>query len=69
MTELLQKAFAEAARLPSEEQDALAALLLKEMESEQRWSEAFARSQGTLEKLASEATAEFRAGKTKPFED
>jgi hypothetical protein len=69
MTELLQKAFAEAAKLPSDEQDALAALLLKEIESEQRWTEAFAKSEGKLAELADEAIAEFRAGKTKPLED
>jgi len=69
MTKLLQKAFAEAAKLPNDEQDALAALLLKEIESEQRWTEAFANSRGKLEKLASDAIAEFHAGKTKPFED
>lgn len=69
MTVLLQKAFARASELPEEEQDALAAVLMREMESERRWAEAFAKSQDTLAKLADEAIAEYRAGKTKPRED
>lgn len=69
MTVLLQKAFARASELPEEEQDALAAVLMREMESERRWAEAFAKSQHTLAKLADEAIAEYRAGKTKPRED
>lgn len=69
MTGLLQKAFARASELPEEEQDALAAVLIQEMESERRWAEAFAKSQDTAAKLADEAIAEYRAGKTKPLED
>lgn len=37
MTGLLERAFAKAATLPEAEQDALAALILAEIESEQRW--------------------------------
>jgi hypothetical protein len=37
VTDLLEKAFSEAAKLPPEEQDALANWLLEEMESERRW--------------------------------
>jgi hypothetical protein len=60
MTELLQKAFAEAAKLSREEQDALAAMLLEELASEQRWSKALASSQDKLSELADEALAEHR---------
>jgi hypothetical protein len=65
MTTLLQQAFFEAAKLPPIEQDALATLLLEEMEDEQRWEKSFAQSQNVLAKLAHEALAEFAAGKTK----
>lgn len=65
MTDLLERAFAKAATLPEVEQDALAALILAEIESEQRWQQTFADSQDVLTQLADEALAEHRAGKTK----
>ena len=67
MTDLLEKALSEVAKLPPAEQDAVAAILLEELASEQRWAESFAKSQDVLEKLAEEALAEHRAGLTKPF--
>ena len=67
MTELLQKALQEMEKLPASEQDALAALVLDELASEQRWAKSFARSQGALAKLAEEASSEFKAGRTKPL--
>lgn len=67
MTLLLEKALSEVAKLPPSEQDALAAILLEELASEQKWSDLFAKSQDTLARLAEEALAEHRAGKTKPL--
>lgn len=67
MTQLLEKALNEVAKLPAAEQDALAAILLDELASEQRWSESFAKSQDALAKLAEEALVEHVAGKTKPL--
>jgi len=69
MTQALLSAVAEATKLPPEEQDALAAILLEEIASEKRWSQAFAKSERVLESLASEALAEFKAGKTRPLDD
>ena len=69
MTPALASAVAETMKLPPAEQDALAAILLEEIASERRWSQSFARSERVLESLASEALAEFRAGKTKPLDD
>jgi hypothetical protein len=63
MTKLLEKAFAEASKLPEQEQDKFAAWMLEELE-ERRWDRAFADSQDVLEKLAEEALAEHRAGRT-----
>jgi hypothetical protein len=68
MTELLQKAFDELSKLPADEQNSFAAWMLDELRSEQRWSELFARSPDVLEKLANEALAEHRAGKTLPLD-
>ncbi len=67
MTQLLEAALTEVSKLPPPEQDALAAILLREISSERQWTETFARSQDTLERLADEALAEHAAGCTKPF--
>lgn len=67
MTDLLEKALSEVKKLPPEEQDALAAILMQELAAEQRWNESFAKSQDALEKLAQEALAEYHAGLTKPL--
>jgi len=64
MTSLLKEAFEKASGLPPEEQDAVARLLLAELEDEAQWAEAFARSQDALAKLADETLAEFVAGDT-----
>ena len=67
MTRLLEKAFAEASRLPERDQDAIAEIVLAELASEERWSELFEKSQDALAELAEEALAEHRAGKTRPL--
>ncbi len=48
MSKLLEKAMQEAAKLPPSEQDALAAILLEDLASEQRWADSFAKSQNQL---------------------
>lgn len=69
MTKLLKQAFDEASRLPEEEQDALASLLLDELASERKWDAAFRQSQDVLAALADEAVTEFREGKTLPLDE
>ena len=69
MTQALSSAVAVAAKLPPEEQDVLAAILLEEIASEHRWSVSFAKSVGVLEGLAAEALADFKDGKIKPLDD
>jgi hypothetical protein len=69
MTELLEKAFAEASKLSPEEQDFLAQILLDDIASEELWEQSFARSQDKLVRLADEALVEHRSGKTKPLEE
>lgn len=64
MTQLLEQAIARLKTLPANEQDAIAALILEELEDEIQWDEAFANSQDALARLAAEAMAEHRAGKT-----
>jgi len=65
MTKLLERALEQVARLPTSEQDALAAIVLEELASEQRWADSFAKSQTKLATLAADALAEFNAGLTK----
>jgi len=68
MTGLLKEAFDRASELPPEDQEAFARLVLAELESEAKWADLFARSQGVLEKLADEALKEFEAGETEPLD-
>jgi hypothetical protein len=68
MTALLEEALNQIKALPPKEQDAVASLILEEIESEKRWDELFASSQGQLAKLAEQAISEYKAGKTRPFE-
>jgi tripartite-type tricarboxylate transporter receptor subunit TctC len=65
MTSLLEKAFAEAAKLSQDEQDAVARFLLQELEFEREWDKRFAESQSQLDQLAQEALAEHLAGQTR----
>lgn len=66
MTAHLQRAFEEASKLPTAQQDALGDWILAELESERQWDEAFAQSQPQLERLAAEALAEYRLCRAEP---
>jgi hypothetical protein len=68
MTQSLQDAFDEAAKLPQGEQEAIAAFILEELKAEKRWSDLLSGSSGKLDALANEALAEHRRGETKPLE-
>jgi len=64
MTKALEDAFKHASYLPEAEQDTLAAAILEEIAMEKKWDATFAASASTLEKLADEALADYRAGRT-----
>ncbi|MEG4084096.1 hypothetical protein [Microcoleus sp. POL10_C6] len=68
MTELLERAIAKLKTLSASEQDALASMILEELEDERRWDQAFSRSPDTLAKLAATAMAEYHAGKTQELD-
>ena len=68
MTQLLEKAISEIKKLSNDEQDAIAAVLMAELESERQWERAFDSTAEQLSHLADEALAEYRTGKTEPFE-
>ena len=64
MTKSLEQAFREAAKLPEAEQDALAEAIRSEVMGDEDWERSFAESTDALERLADEAIAEHRAGRT-----
>lgn len=64
----LEYAFAEAAKLPPEEQEALARWILEELASEKQWQERFAASQKLLARLADEALNEYHTGMTQELD-
>jgi hypothetical protein len=64
MTELLEQAIAQLKGQSIDRQDAIAALILEELDEERRWDESFGRSPDLLARLAAEAMDEYRAGKT-----
>jgi hypothetical protein len=75
MTELLERALAKPSKriaklktLSASEQDALASMILEELEDDMRWDKAFSRSPGALAKLAAPAMAEYHAGKTQELD-
>jgi hypothetical protein len=68
MTELLRKAFEEASKLPPGEQDALASVLLDEIQGEHRWDRTLEETHDELTGLADAALSEHRAGKTQPLD-
>jgi len=68
MTKLLERAFTEAGKLTSAEQDLLASRLLAELADEDEFDRAIAASADKLAVLASEALSEHRAGKTQELD-
>ena len=68
MTDALKKLFDVVSRLPEREQDALAATILDDLAADKHWEIALASSSGALERLADEALAEYRAGRTEPLD-
>jgi hypothetical protein len=64
MTQLLERAFAEAGKLSSAEQDLLASRLLAELANEDEFDRAITASADELTTLAKEALSEHRAGQT-----
>jgi predicted Rdx family selenoprotein len=68
MTKLLEQAVARANALPESDQNAIAQIVLDELESERRWEGLFGRAPDKLQRLADEAWAEHDAGKSHPLE-
>ena len=61
MTQFLEKVLAEVYKLPPEKQNAIAAVILEELEDERLWDKTFAESQDQLAQLASKVRADIKA--------
>ena len=69
MGQLLERAIEEARKLSEEDQEALAYLMLEEIDSERRWDELFSRPPSpALERMMEEALEDHRAGRTEPLD-
>jgi hypothetical protein len=68
MNALLEKALAAAARLPDDEQEAIAILILDEIEDERGWTERFAATQDQIGELVRRARAEAERGDVLPYD-
>lgn len=68
MSDLVTRALAEFSRLPPDQQEAMAAILLDELADEQAWQAKFRRDAGKLARLAEEAWAEDAVGSTTPMD-
>ena len=63
MTQLLEKALDEVRKLPEPEQDAIAKMILDELEDETAWDIAFAKSQDQLSRTAAKVREDIHAGR------
>ncbi len=68
MTTLLERAFAEASKLPAAEQELLASRLLAELAEEDDFDRAIAATTDRIAGLAAEALAEHHAGLTQELD-
>lgn len=70
MTELLQQAIAEIEKLPADQQDAIAARLLAELQDEQKWKTRFAATtDDQWDRMAAMVRQEITKGETVPLDE
>lgn len=64
MSQRMEQAIQKVKQFPKQDQESIAAIILQEIESEQRWAELFARPESAdlLSRMAYEALAEARSG-------
>ena len=68
MTKLLSQAIEKVQGLSETEQDAIARMMLDEIESDQRWEELLERSSDALQKAGDAAWRDYEAGRTEPLD-
>jgi hypothetical protein len=70
MTELLQQAIAQIQKLPPDQQDAIAARFLAELQDEQKWETRFATTtDDQWDQMAAMVRQEIAAGETVPLDE
>ncbi|MGB8278508.1 MAG: hypothetical protein WCF20_11345 [Methylovirgula sp.] len=67
MNKMLERAIAELARLPEDEQEAVAYVIMDEIAAERGWEERFAKSEMKLAELARRAREQHAHGETTPL--
>jgi methylase of polypeptide subunit release factors len=68
MPNLLDEAYAAAKELPEEEQEAIGAVLLAQMDSDRKWDELFAQRSDVIERMADQALEHHLRGRTLPLD-
>ncbi|NJL63691.1 MAG: hypothetical protein HC903_19950 [Methylacidiphilales bacterium] len=69
MTELLQQAIAQIEKLPADQQDAIAARFLAELQDEQKWETRFAATtDDQWDRMAAMVRQDIASGETVPLE-
>ena len=63
MTQLLERALEAVQKLPPEQQDTVAAIILQELADEEHWNDAFAQSQPQLDRLAEKVELDIAFGR------
>ena len=64
MSNLLDEAYAGAKDLPEEDQEAIGAWLLAEIDADRKWDELFAQPSEVIERMADKAIEDHRRGRT-----
>ncbi|MEA2237330.1 MAG: hypothetical protein QOC81_2054 [Thermoanaerobaculia bacterium] len=64
MSNLLDEAYAAAKELPEQEQEAIGAWLLAEIDADRKWDELFAQRSDVIERMADKALEDHRRGRT-----
>jgi predicted RNA-binding protein with EMAP domain len=65
MTELLEQAVSKMSQLSAIRQNAMATMILEELDDEAQWETAFAQSQDKLAKLAEKTRQDIKKGRVK----
>ena len=70
MSQLMEQAIQRARQLPERDQEALASIILQEIDAEESWDELFSRPESAdlLARMADEALAEARAGRARKLD-
>ncbi len=68
MGKLLERAIEEARKLPEDDQETLAWVMLEEIDDQRQWDELFSQPSEVIERMAEQALEEDRAGLTEPLD-